>query len=128
MPRVEVSINSGRYLSEDIVTLSCTINLHLSVNSRERVATAWFGPSGQLINSSSITVSDSYAIASGIFQSDVTITNFAPDPYNGDYVCNVTVIPSSPYVVGTEGSDTTRLMISGSYVIIYESPLSTRIM
>ena len=118
MPGVRISTNTGHYLSEDIVTLSCTINLHLSVNSRERITTAWFGPSGKLTNSSSITVtvSDVYEIARNIFQSDVTITNFAPDPYNGDYVCNVTVIPSSPYVVGTEGSDTARLMISGSYV------------
>ena len=114
-PRVEVSVSTGRFISESIVTLFCNINLPSTVNSQERVVTTWFGPSGVLQNSSSTTVSNIYAIASGVFQSNATIANYVPSVNNGEYTCNATVIPSSSYVIGNSGTDRRRVMISGQY-------------
>lgn len=112
-PRVEVSINNGRFISERIITLFCTVNLPSSANSGETVVTTWLGPSGLLGNSSTVTVSNTYAIANGDFQSSVTITSFVPSVSNGEYICNGTVLPSSSYVTGSTATARQTVMISG---------------
>ena len=113
LPRVEVSINTGRFINESIITLFCTVSLPLTVNNEEMVVTTWFSPNGQLINSSSITVSNTRAISSGVFQSSVTIADFVPAVNNGEYICNTSVIPSSSYIIGNNATDRRTVMISG---------------
>ena len=112
-PRVEVSVDSGHFISDGRVTLLCTVNLPSTVNSGELVTTTWFGPSGQLTNSSNVTISNAYSIADRVFQSSVIISNFFQAVDNGEYTCNVTVIPSSSYVISNRGSGRRRVMISG---------------
>ncbi len=112
-PKVTVSINVSRFLSDNIVTLSCVAELPSTVNNGEIIAATWSGPSGHLSNSSSIAVSDTYAIANGVFQSDVTISGYVPAVHNGEYICNATVIPSSSYVIGSSGNDAQSVMLSG---------------
>ncbi len=113
-PRVNVSISTGRFISESIVVLLCTINLPSTVNNGETIATTWFAPSGQLTNSSAVTISYARAISAGVFQSSVTINNFAPAVYNGEYICNATVTSSSPYIIGNSATGRRSVMISGS--------------
>ena len=112
-PEVKVSVNVSQFLSDDIVTLSCVANLPPTANNGERIAATWSGPSGHLGNSSSITISNTYAIATGVFQSDVTISDYDPAAHNGEYICNATAIPSSLYVIGSSGSDAESVMLSG---------------
>lgn len=112
-PRVEVSVNADRFISESVVVLSCTVNLPSTVNGRETVVTTWFGSSGQLGNSSNVTISNTYAIADRVFLSSVTIIDFVPAVNNGDFTCNATVIPSSSYVIGNSATNTRTVMVSG---------------
>ena len=112
-PGVAVFINISRYISENIVTLSCSITLSSAVNNGERVVTTWSGPSGQVGNSSSVVLSGPYAISNGLYQSDITITAFDPGVHNGEYTCNATVIPSSSYVIGSSITNGRMVMITG---------------
>lgn len=110
-----MTINTGRFLNERIVVLLCTVNLPVAANSRETVVTTWSGPSGQLRNTSNVTISSASAIANGVFQSTVSISGFIPATYNGDYICNANVVPSSSssYVVGSNATGMRRVMVSG---------------
>lgn len=112
-PRVLLSTDTGRFISENTVILTCTITLASTVNNGEVVATTWLGPNGQLINSSSVTLSNVNSIANGAYQSTLTITGFVPAVHNGDYTCNTTIIPSTTYVTGNSASTVTTVMISG---------------
>ena len=105
--------NVSRFLSDNIVTFSCLVDLPATVSDGETVVTAWSGPSGQLGNSSSVTVSNVYETGSGAFQSDVTITGFVPATHNGEYTCNATIIPSSSYVIGSSKADAQSVTLSG---------------
>ena len=115
-PRVQVSVNTGRFLSESIVTLICTASLQLAVNTGETVVTSWFDSNGQLRNSLSITISNALATANGVFQSSVTFSNFVPSVHNGEYICNATVIPSSSNIVGNSVTGRRRVMVSGKCI------------
>lgn len=110
---VEVSINVSRFLSDNIVTFSCLVDLPATVTNGETVVITWSGPSGQLGNSSSVTISNAYATGSGVFQSDVTISDFIPATHNGEYICNATIIPLSSYVIGSSGADAQSVILSG---------------
>ena len=113
LPRVDVSVNTGRFISESIVTLVCTATLPSTANSGETVATTWLSPSGQLRNSSRFSISNSSPVSTRVFRSSVTIANFVPSADNGEYVCNASVIPASTYVVGSSATDRRNLMVSG---------------
>lgn len=108
-----MSVNVSHFLSDNIVTVSCLADLPPTVNNREMVITTWFSPNGQLDNSSTVTISNTYATANGAFQSDITITEYVPAVHNGEYICNATVIPSSSFVIGSSGTDTGSVMLSG---------------
>ena len=111
-----MSVSTGRFISESIVTLSCTVTLPSTVNSGETVVTTWFGPSGeQLRNSSTVTVSNAVVISNGVFQSSTMIAGFVPASNNGDYSCNATVMPPSTYVIGNSAATRRTVMISGWY-------------
>lgn len=112
-PRVEVFVNSGQFLSDSRVVLLCTITLPVIVNSQVTIATSWFGPNGQLRNSSSVLVSNTYAVTDRVFQSSLTISNFMTSVNNGDYLCNATVVPMSPHVIGTSAVGRRTVTISG---------------
>lgn len=112
-PRIEISINDERYYGENVVVFSCTVHLPSTVNDGEVIDLKWFGPSGQLGNSSNVTISRLYSTTDGVYQSDVTITGYSPAVNNGEYVCNVTVIPSSQYVIGSSGFETRRVVLTG---------------
>ena len=81
------------------------------------MVTTWNGPSGQVGNSSHVTLSGPYAVANGMYQSDVIITAFDPGVHNGEYTCNATVIPSSSYVIGSSTSNGRMVMITGQLFI-----------
>ena len=109
-PGVSVSIDTGRFISENTVTLHCIVTLPSTVNSRETVITTWFGPSGQLTNSSDVTISNANGLLQG---SSIAIANFVPADDNGEYICNATVIPSSSYILGNSATTRRMVMISG---------------
>ena len=110
---VEISVDNGQFLSDRSVTLSCTINLPVTATSNVAVVTSWLGPNGQLRNSSSVRISNTYEITEGMYQSNVTISNFVTSVNNDDYVCNSTVAPTSPYVIGTSAIGRRSVSISG---------------
>lgn len=112
-PRIEISINSGQFHSDSRIMLLCTINLPETVNSEVNVAVLWLGPSGQLRNSSDVSISSTYEVTNGVFQSSVTISNYVTLVDNGDYTCNASVIPISPYVIGISAVGRKRVSISG---------------
>ncbi len=111
--QVEVSFNTGRFISEGMVVLFCTITLPSTVNSREEVTTTWLGPSGQIGNSSSLVISNVYEVSDGVLQSNVTISSYVPSINNGEYTCTATLTSSSSYVTGNSGSDRRRVAITG---------------
>jgi len=113
LSQVEVTINNGRFLSESVVILLCTVTLPSSVSSRESVFTTWFGPNGPLTNSSDVTLSNVYKIASGVFQSSITFANFDPAVDNGEFACSATVISSSPYIIGSSAIARRNVMVTG---------------
>lgn len=108
-----MTVNVSQFLSDNTVTLSCLINLPSTVNDGEMVNVTWFGPTGELANISSVTVSNTYATATRNFQSDVTISSYVPAIHNGEYTCNGTVIPSGAYVIGNSNTDTQTVILSG---------------
>ena len=110
---VEISVDSGQFLSDRSVTLSCTTNLPVTATSNVAVAISWLAPNGQLRNSSNIRLSNVYEITEGVYHSNVTISNFVTSVNNGDYVCNSTVVPTSPYVIGTSAIRRRSVSISG---------------
>ena len=93
--------------------LSCTVSLPLTAASNVTVVTSWTGPSGQLRNSSDVTISNAYQVIEGVFQSTVTISNYVTSVNNGDYTCNATVVPTSPYVIGTSAVGSKSVSVSG---------------
>lgn len=115
-PRVEVSINSAQFHSDNRVMLLCTVTLSATAISQVSVETLWSGPNGQLGNSSSsVIISNTYRISNGVFQSTVTISNYVTSVYNGDYLCNATVVPTSPYIVGISAVARKSVAVSGWY-------------
>jgi len=120
-PRITLTSNTGQYISDNTVIFTCTITLASTVNSGEMVSTSWSGPNGQLINSSSVTLSNVRSIASESYQSSLTITGFVPAVHNGNYRCNGSVTSMSSYVTGTSTSATTSVMISGTSFIFYRA-------
>ena len=113
-PRTEISINAQRYVSDGIVTLFCTVTLPASVNNDESVTVVWTGPiaSGQLRNSSKVTLSNINTIASGVFQSSLTIASYDPASDNGIYGCNATIVPSSSLITYNSAMDTQNVTVS----------------
>lgn len=111
-PRVELTVNTDRFISENTVTLFCTVTLHSSVNDNELVLTRWFGP-GRLLSNPSGAIITTVKLSDGVFQSSFRITNFNTTLNNGDYTCNATVISSSSYVVGNTASDSRKVNIPG---------------
>lgn len=93
--------------------LLCTINLPVTVNSEVNVAVLWLSPSGQLRNSSDVSISNTYEVNNGVFQSSLTISNYDTSVDNGDYTCNGSVIPTSPHVIGISAVGRKRVSISG---------------
>lgn len=93
--------------------LLCTINLPATVNSEVAVAVLWFGPTGQLRNTSDVSISNTYEVMNGVFQSRVTISNYITSTDNGDYACNASVIPTSPHIVGISAAGSETVSISG---------------
>ncbi len=91
----------------------CTINLPATVNSEVAVAVLWFGPAGQLRNSSGVSISNTYEVMNGVFQSRVTISNYITSNDNGDYACNASVIPTAPHVIGISAVGRETVSISG---------------
>ena len=87
----------------------------MTAASNVTVATSWSGPSGQLRNSSGISLSNAYEVSEGVFQSNVTIFNYIPSVNNGEYACNATVVPTSPYVIGTGAVNRRNISISGLF-------------
>lgn len=73
----------------------------------------WYGPNGQLRNSSNVTISGPYSIANRVLQSSLTIINYARSINNGEYTCNATMIPVSPYIIGTSADSRKTISISG---------------
>lgn len=112
-PRIEILVNSGQFHSDSRVMLLCTINLPVTVNSEVAVAVLWFGPTGQLRNSSDVSIAGTYEVTNGVFQSSVTISNYITSVNNGDYICNASVIPASPHVTGSSAIGRKRVSISG---------------
>ena len=113
-PRVEISVNSGRFHSDNNVMLLCTISLPTSVNSELiTIATVWLGPNGLIRNSSDDTISNAYEISDGVFQSSLTISNFVTSTDNGEYLCNVTVVPLSPHIIGIGAVGRRTVSVSG---------------
>ena len=112
-PRIEISVNSGQFHSDNRVILLCTISLPVAVNSEVTVAVLWLGPSGQLTNSSDVLISNTYEVTEGVFQSRVTISNYVTSVDNGDYTCNASVIPVSPHVIGSSAVGRKSVSISG---------------
>lgn len=110
---MELSAYTSRFISESVVTFFCTINLPSTVNNDELIVTTWFGPNGRISNSSSVTLSNTYIIASGVFQSTLTMTSFSPVVDNGEYICNASVIPSSSHVSGNYATARRILVITG---------------
>lgn len=93
--------------------LLCTINLPATVNSEVAVAMLWFGPTGQLRNSSSVSISNTYEVMNGVYQSRVTISNYITSIDNGEYACNASVIPTSPHIIGISAVGRETVSISG---------------
>lgn len=112
-PRIEISVNSGQFHSDSSVMLLCTINLPVTVNSEVTVAVLWFDPTGQLRNSSNVSISNTYEVTNVVFQSSVTIFNYVTSVNNGDYTCNASVIPTSLHVTGISAVGRKRVSISG---------------
>lgn len=96
------------------MVLSCTVDLPPTVNDGEIKDLKWFGPNGvQLGNSSSVSIANLYSTTDGYFQSDITIAGYSPAVNNGEYICNVTVIPSTQYVRGASGFETVVVELTG---------------
>ena len=111
-------MDTGRFFSDSVVTLLCTVTLSPSANSGESVSTTWTGPGGaQITNSSSVSVSNPVALGNGVFRSSVAISGYVPSVNNGVYSCNATVVPSSSLVTGSNASDARTVMISRMYSI-----------
>ena len=111
-PSVEISVNAGQFLCNKVILL-CEITLPVVVSSEVTVATLWFGPSGQLRNSSNVTVSNTNEVTDRVFQSSVTLLNYDTAVNNGEYLCNTTVVPTSPYIVGISAASRKSVSISG---------------
>ncbi len=111
-----MSVNTGRFIGESTVILSCIANFPSIMDGREVVVITWFGPSGQLGNSSSVTVSNVYAVGNGVFQSILVISSFAPAIDNGEYICNATMIRLSSYVIGGSGTGMKEIVIGGCII------------
>lgn len=108
-----MAVNSTQFHSNSRVVLLCTISVPVSVNSQVTVSTLWFGPNGQLRSSSNVIVSNTYEVISRVFQNSLTISNFNTSVHNGDYVCNATVEPMSPHIVGVSAVGRGTVTISG---------------
>ena len=94
------------------MTLSCNVNLPSSVTDNVAIETAWTGPSGELRNSSDVRLSNAYRISEGVFRSTATISGYDTTVNNGYYVCNATVLATSPYVIGTSGVGRRNVRVS----------------
>lgn len=114
-PSVSISFNGGQCLSGGRLVLLCTINLLTAVNSQVSVVSLWFGPSGQLRNSTNIIISNTYEVTDGVFQNTLMISNFDTSVHNGDYVCNATVVPVPLHIIGVSAVGRRTVTISGSY-------------
>ena len=112
-PRIEISVNSGQFHSDSRVMLLCTINLSVTVNSEVAIGVLWFGPTGQLRNSSNVSISNTYEANDGVFQSSVIISNYSTATDNGNYSCDASVIPTLPHVTGISAVGRKRVSISG---------------
>lgn len=110
-----MSLNSDQFHSDNSVMLLCTINLPVTVNSEVTIATVWVGPNGWLTNSSDVTISNTYEITDGVYQSSLTISNFVTSMDNGDYRCNATIATLSPYIIGDSAIGRRTVNISGWY-------------
>lgn len=93
--------------------LFCTVSLPLMSKSEVVVNVTWFGPNGRLQNSSNVTLSGPYSITDQVLQSNLTITNFVRSINNGEYTCNATVNPVSPYIIGNSVVSRKTISISG---------------
>ena len=113
-PGVEVSVDSSQFHTDSIVKLICTINLPSAGRSTEMLLNVtWYGPSGQLRNSSNVTISGPFHIADQVLQSSLTITNYVRSTNNGEYICNASVIPVSAYIIGKSADFRRTISISG---------------
>ena len=112
-PGVEMSVNSGQFHTDSIVMLFCTVSLPMTGSNQVTLTVTWHGPNGQLGNSSNITISGPYAIADQVLQSNVTISNYVRSVNNGEYTCNATIVPVSPYIIGKSAASRKTISISG---------------
>ena len=94
------------------MTLSCNINLPSAVTDNVAIEASWTGPSGVLRNSSDVRLSNTYRVSEGVFRSTATISGYDTTVNNGDYVCNATVLATSPYVIGTSGVGRRNVIVS----------------
>ena len=82
-------------------------------SSEVALSVTWHGPNGQLENSSNVTISGPYSITDRVLQSNLTITNYVRSINNGEYICNATMIPASPYIIGKSAVFRKTISISG---------------
>ena len=109
-PTVEAIVqNTPAYIGNDVV-LTCTITVDATVNSGVLLASAWFGPSNQLTNSSHALTVD--GMAAQVYQTNVTIVR-ADSSDSGDYTCNATLVSVSSYIIGNSGNGTVALSVEG---------------
>ena len=112
-PGVEVSVDSSQFHTDSVVTLFCTISLPAAGSTEVVLNVSWYGPNGQLRNSSNITISGPHFIANQVLQSSLTIINYVRSINNGEYICNATTIPVSPYIIGKSEVSQRTISISG---------------
>lgn len=112
-PGVEVSVNSGQFHTDSIVMLFCTVSLPMTGSSQVALSVTWYGPNGQLRNSSNVTLTGPYLITDQVLQSNVTISNYVRSINNGEYTCNATIVPQSPYIIGKSAASRKTISISG---------------
>ncbi len=88
---------------EEVVILTCEIDVSASVDTAVNVSVVWSGPQGDIMSTPGrVTVSE--VTGTGPFQSTLTLSSLTTSD-SGDYTCTATADPhDSPFVTASTSS------------------------
>ena len=115
-----MSLSDDRLIgTNNNVILTCTVTLSQTIDSDVNVAILWYGPDSDvmLINSSRLEILDINS-SNGTYISRVTISSYTPSLDNGEYFCNGSVIPLTPYITGNSAVNSRTVRLSGRFVYV----------